>query len=342
MKLKLTRKITLSLLVLALAAAGALAGEKELHQAWLAYCQPALDPASYPMQVDAHRARQQAINLAQTALQDKKDAAAFETLGYFYLRDFQYRNAQEQFESAAKRDSKEPRLRYLLGQVRAILLVAEPEKMREKVKDSVAEFRRAAALDPDNAMPLLQAASVSFDCDCADLALPLVSEALRRPEYRLYNLATPQDLVSDPGPAALAWWWAQSELWSEMINRTANCARSLVLRGNHLAVSGQAEKAAQYYQQAAEIGAKLSRATPALADAVGAGLEVERQALVAQSGAAATPEQKARLSRIEAAQQVLQRQWRMLQEREHRQPPASVEERLNNQRAVAEAVLASL
>jgi len=335
-------QIWLALMILS-AAACALAGEKEYRAGWAAFVQPVLEPEKYPTAYHYHQAREQAISEMKAAAAEKT-AEALESLGYFYFRDFQYRNAREQFEAALKRKGREPRLYYLLGQTKAVLLLSEPEKMREQCKEALEEFRRAAARDEANALPLFQAASVAFDADRSDLALPLVSEALKRPEYRLYALPVPQELAADGSQAAKAWWWVQSGLWSEMITRTANSARGLLRQADRLALSGEEAQAEEAYRQAEQIGQMLYRANPPLAESLAAGLEIERQALSAQIGnrSGVMTAERTRLKQIDAARRNLERLWKELQEKERLQPPAGAEAWLNDQKSLVEAVLSSL
>ncbi len=344
---KLARWTILSILFLLLDwQAGAMAQPQEVRAGWGAFVQPALSPQDYSSPLLRHRAREQAIALLEAA-PDKKDALLLETLGYFYLRDFQYLKAQERFAEALKRNSKEPRLRYLLAQTKAILLAADPAKIGENCKEVVEEFRRAAGRDPDNTLPLLQGASVAFDSDRPDLALPLVAEALKRPVFRLYTLPVPEDLATDSAQSAAAWWWAQSELWGEMITRTGNCARGLLKLGDRANLRGEAAQAEELYRQSAQVATLLYRADPPLAAAPAAGLEAEKQALRARLTLASLDrtEQakiKAGLPRIEATQRRLQQQWALLQDKEQTSPPPSVQARLENQKTLVDAVLSAL
>lgn len=333
------------ILILLVLTSGVFAAEaKEFRAAWLEFVQPVIEPERFSSAFHYHRAREKAIEVILPAAQTKKDWGALESLGYFYLRDFKYRSAQEQFEAALKRNSREPRLYYLLGQAKAVLLLAEPQTRSEECKEAIKEFRKAAERDAGNAMPLLQAASVTFDSDRADLALPLVSDALQKPEYRFYTLPVPEDLVEDSALAAAAWWWVQSELWRDMINRTTNCGRGMIRQADRLALSGEKDKAEELYHQAAEIGRLLCRAEPRLCEALSAGLELEREALRAQSAGrtGGSTAGSVRIKQIESAQQELKRLWSNLQKNERQQPPASVQERQDNQKRLVEAILSSL
>jgi Tfp pilus assembly protein PilF len=313
-----------------------------LHDAWAAYCAPALDPASYPTQADIQRARQTAIALLEQA--DRKDATARKSLGYFYLRNYQYIKAKEQFEAGIKRDGKDPVMKYLLAQTKSVLLLAEPDTMREQCKEPIEEFRRAAAREPDNALPLLQSASVAFDCGRPDLALNIVTEALKRPAYRLYSLPVPTDLSDDPVKATKAWWWAQSELWTDTINRTSNCVRWLVQYADRAYKSRAIADSDKLYNQAAQAGALMCKATPPLASATSAGLEAQRQALSAQSicYTKGRPDEAtavcAKLAKVQEAQKVLETKWQEQRVTEIALPPASVDAIMAAQKKLVESI----
>lgn len=315
-----------------------------LHDAWTVFAAPVLDPAAYGSTMDHHRARVQAI----AAIGDgaEKNARLSEALGYFYLRDFQYLKAKDMFEAAAKR-SREPRIRFLLAQTKAILLLAEPEKRGEQCKEPIGEFRKAANQEPDNAVPLLQAASVAFDCNRTDLALPLITEAIKRPACRLYTADVPEDLAADPAKAAAAWYWVQSALWNDAISRVSNCARWLIQLGDRASIAGEKARARMLYQQAVEVGGLLTRCSPPLGVACAAGLEAQKQALTAQTGPSGgpTPEElaavRARLEAVENQQKAFKRRQTELQRAEQSEPPKSVQAIMDNQKKLVEGDTAS-
>ncbi len=320
------------------------AADKEFRAGWLEFVRPAIAPDEFPTAFHYHRARERAIASMKLSLENKKRAETLESLAYFYLRDFQYQNAREGFEEALKRKGDEPRLRHLLGQTKAVLLLAEPETRSEECKEAIKEFRRAADREESNAMPLFQAASVAFDSNRSDLALPLVKEALGRPECGFYTLPVPEDLAEDRAQATGAWWWVQSELWKEMIVRAANCGRWVVRQADRSALRGEKEKAEELYLQAVQIGQHLYRTNPPLVEALAAGLEMERTALRGRlrNPAGDSADVEERLKRLDSAQKNLERLWRDLREKERRQPPASIEERVENQKRLVEAILSSL
>jgi hypothetical protein len=332
--------ISLLLLVISTCAFGA---ENPLRAGWLAFARPALEPAKYPSSFAQHDAREQAIALLLAA--DGKDAVAKESLGYFYLRDYQYYKAKEQFEAALKRNSKDPLLHYLLAQTNAILTATEPEKMSEECKQPIEGFKKAAEREPDNAMPLLQAASVAFDSGRTDLALPLVTEALKRSAYHLYKLPMPEDLTDDAGQSAAAWWWVQSELWGEGISRTANCAHGLRQRGDQLKLNENLSGADELYQQVSQMGMLISRSEPALTTALAVGLELQRQALEnrialnTRLNPAGVPALRDNLAKVQAAQSKLAELKAKLKTP---QELNSVPARMSEQKSVVEAVLAGL
>jgi len=326
-------------LVLLLASVScAFASEQELRAAWLAYAKPAISPQDYPTAFHLRRARENAIAVLQ-ASPDQKDSELQEALGYFLLRDYQYHKAQVAFEAAIKRRGQEPRLRYFLAVTKAILLTSNPDTMPEQSKTVIEEFQKASKAEPQNALPLLQAASVAFDADRPDLALPLVTEALAKPGFYLYRLPVPSDLVPDGPQATAAWGMVESELWGEIINRATNCARGLMREGNRLSLRKETAAAQELYQKSEAIGQMLTRTTPPLASSLAAGLEVERQALIARSE---NPEARQKLAKVEAAQEALQKSWEDLQAQEKSNPPKTPEARLENQKQLVEKILAQL
>jgi len=327
----------LVIILLSVSVSCALASEQEVRAAWLAYAKPAISPQDYPTAFHLRQARQNAIAILQASL-DQKDPELQEALGYFLLRDYQYHKAKEAFEAALKRRGNEPRLRYFLATTKAILLASNPDTMPEESKAVIEEFQKAAKAEPQNALPLLQAASVAFDADRPDLALPLVTEALAKPGLYLYRLPIPSDLVPDSAQASAAWWLVEAELWGEIINRTANCARGLSREGKRLALRKDAASR-ELYQKAEAVGQLLTRTTPPLASSLAAGLEVQRQALLAQSDDAGA---RSKLAKIETAQANLQKAWEDLQAQEKQNPPKTPEARLENQKRLVETLLAQL
>jgi hypothetical protein len=328
----------LVLVLLLVSASWALASESELRSAWLAYAKPAISPQDFPTAFHLRQARQTAISILQ-ASPDQKDPELQEALGYFLLRDYQYHKAQVAFEAAIKRRGQEPRLRYFLAVTKAILLTSNPDTMSQQSKAVIEEFQKAAKAEPQNALPLLQAASVAFDADRPDLSLPLVTEALAKPGFYLYRLPIPSDLVPDKASATAAWWGVESELWGEIINRAANSARGLLAAGNRAALKKDSAKAQELYQQAEAVGHLLTQTTPALAAGLATGLEAERQALLAQGEAAGTQQP---MPKVTAAQGALQKAWEDLQAQEKQNPPQSPEACLQNQKILVEQIRAQL
>ena len=338
--MKQLRVIVLAFFLLAAASAAFADG---LTDAWRAFVQPAVTPEQYTATYHYHQARERAINPLVAIPPGKRSMPEVTALGYFHLRDFQYNNARDSFEYALKHNNKDPLLRYLFASTKAILLVTEPEKMQEQGKGVIEEFKRLSGRDPNNAMPLIQAASVAFDCNRIDLALPLINEALKKPEFRFYQVPLPDKLDESPVQSAKAWWWVQAELWNEMVSRTANCTRGLLQRASRHSLAGDPKRADELYQQAVQVAALLTRTSPANADAAFTGLELERQTLLAQSTSPGVSQPPAgQLAKIEAAQRELERKWRELQAQEQAQPPVSVEERLAHQKSLLEAALAGL
>jgi hypothetical protein len=186
---------------------------------------------------------------------------------------------------------------------------------------------------------------VAFDSGRTDLALPLVTEALKCSAYRLYALPVPEDLTDDAGQSAAAWWWVQSELWGEGINRTANCARGLQQRGDQLKLNENLAGADELYQQAGQIGMLISRSEPALTTALAVGLELQRQALEnrialnTRHNPAGVPALRENLAKVQAAQSklaALKAKLKTPQELDN------VQARRSEQKSVVEAVLAGL
>jgi hypothetical protein len=98
-------------------------------------------------------------------------------------------------------------------------------------------------------------------------------------------------------------------------------------------------KAQELYQQAEAVGRLLTQTAPPLAASLATGLEIERQALLAQSE---DPGAQARLAKVTAAQGALLKAWEDLQAQEKQNPPQSSEARLQNQKTLVEKILAQL
>jgi tetratricopeptide (TPR) repeat protein len=174
------------------------------------------------------------------------------------------------------RDS--PTLYLLQGQAEAALAQMEPAEASGRIEPALASFRRAAQLDPENALPLLQAASVAFDVARPDLAQPLLELALAREGCVLHRLPIPVELASDPPSSLRIWQYVQYEQWSQLIARCDNASKAALRLGAEKEKLGELEAAERHFRQALSVGRAVGAARPNLYISVNAAINLMEDA----------------------------------------------------------------
>jgi len=240
-------------------------GEDEFRAAWKAFAAPARTPGNLRTAEARQEARLAAMPHIEAALAaDPQNPVYHASLAYIRLAAGKYQQAREAIVRALELKQDDPLLHLLCGQAEAALAQMEPAKAGERIGPPLKEFARAAELDPTNALPLLQGASVAFDVGRKDLALPMVKQALDRPRFVLYRLSVPGDLDPDPKVAGVLWQYVQLGQWMELLARCENVAKALLRPGEEKQAAGDLRAAETHYRQALDVGGKIGTAAPSL------------------------------------------------------------------------------
>ncbi len=256
-------------------AAGPPAGEAEYRAGWLALIAPSLNPKTAGSLDARERARNTAIShFTEAVTANPKNPAYQASLAYVCLGAGKYQTAKTAIDLAIDVERKDPVLYLLRGQAEATLAQMDPAAAGKSIGPAIAAFDRAAQMDPKNALPLLQAASVAYDVDRLDLAAPRLQQALARPECRLYRLPVPTDLQPEKGPSLQLWEQIQLGYWVDLLARGQNVTNSLLRLGGQEERLGQLDKAQAYYQQAYEVGWKVGRIEPNAFISVGTAMDI--------------------------------------------------------------------
>jgi len=258
--------------------AGALApprGDAEYRAAWKAFAAPAGDPSLSGSLEARQQARLAAIpSMEAAAAADPGSLTYLESLGYIYLSAGQYDKARTAIDHAIERRRDLPLLYLLRGQAEAALAQMDPPRAGEQIGPAITALERAAQLDPTNALPLLQAASVAIDLNRPDLALPRIRQALERPNLKLYRLSVPTDLGPDPGASVRAWQYSQLEHWLGLISRCQNVAAFCFRLGAEEDKNSNLAAAEERFQWALQVGRLVGGSEPSLFIAVAPALDV--------------------------------------------------------------------
>lgn len=240
-------------------------GDADFRAGWNAFAAPAADPEKAKSSEARQQARMAAIPLLEAAVAATPDNWGYqESLGYVCLSAGQYEKAKAAIEKAIAIKQDRPLLYMLRGQAEAAMAQMDPPSAAERIGKAIAAFDRAGQIDRHNALPLLQAASVAFDADRPDLALPRINKALKRPGAMLYTLATPTNLSDQPGLSVRAWQYIQLGHWYELLSRFQNVSRKLLARGGTLSQKGDLEAADESYRQSLQVGRLVGAMRPHL------------------------------------------------------------------------------
>ena len=158
----------------------------------------------------------------------------------------------------------DPLLYLLRGQAEAAVAQLKPEEAATLIGPAMTAFSRAAELDPQNALPLLQAASVALDVNRPALALTNLRKALARPECRLYKLPVPENLGAGSVSSLNTWEYAQYGHWSTLIARCLNVAGYCLRSGKDAEKKGDLPTARERFQWVRSIASFVGTAEPRL------------------------------------------------------------------------------
>ncbi len=240
-------------------------GDAEFRAAWIALAEPASKPAADRTPETAQIAREAAIVHLEAAVAAAPKNATYQTsLAYVCLTAGKYDKALAAIDRAIGLERGDPLLYLLRGQGEASLAQLNPEEVAKNIGAAMTAFSRAADLDPNNALPLLQAASVAIDVGRADLALDNLKKALSRPECRLYQLPVPEDLGPDSLSSLGLWEFAQYGHWFGLIARCKNVASYCLRLGKEAEEKGDRATAEERYQWLRRLASHVGTAEPRL------------------------------------------------------------------------------
>ena len=249
--------------------------EAEFRAGWVAFAEPIRKPGSERTAEARQHAREAAIPHLEAAVAAAPRNATYQSsLAYICLTAGKYDKALAAINQAVDLERGDPLLYLLRGQAEAAIAQLNPEEAATRMGPAMTAFSRAAELDPKNALPLLQAASVAVDVNRADLALTNLKKALSLPECRLYRLPVPEDLGSDPASSLNTWEYAQYGHWFGLIARCQNVAGYCRRAGQEAERTGDLAAAEERYQWVRSIAKFVGAAEPPLFITSNTGIEL--------------------------------------------------------------------
>jgi tetratricopeptide (TPR) repeat protein len=263
----------------ALASAPTPRGDAEVRAGWLAFAAPAETPGPERSFEARQQAKLNALPHFEAAVAADPGNIAYQTaLAYVYLSAGRYESAKQVINKAIDKRRNDPLLYLLRGQAEAALVQMIPGEVSKRAGPALTAFLRAAELDPKNALPLLQAASVAFDCDRPADAQTYVRKALARPECSLYPLPLPDHLKPQPADWLQTWQYIQLGQWYEIISRCQNVASFLVRLGQEAEKRGSLADADSDFRLARQVGGRIGSVQPHMFISVNAAMEVMEDA----------------------------------------------------------------
>jgi tetratricopeptide (TPR) repeat protein len=257
----------------------ALKADAEFRAAWVAL----VTPATGATHTNPLEARQQACaaaipHMEAAAAAQPRNPLYQASLAYLCLAAGKYHKAQEAINLAIDVKRDEPLYYLLRGQAEAALTQMDPPTAAQRIGPALAAFDRAATLDQGNALPLLQAASVAFDVDRSDLALPRLKKALERDDFSFYFLPVPFDLFPVRSLSVKAWQHVQVGYWMEALARCRYVAAVCLGLGLAEEEAGEFDAARGYYQNMLRVGRIVGESTPNVFVAVAAAIDLMEDA----------------------------------------------------------------
>jgi tetratricopeptide (TPR) repeat protein len=265
------RSLTICTLLLLAASAGLAdstsdspqTAQSEFRAAWHQFLEPYGEAVSASSRQTHQQAREAALPRFEAAVAAAPENVTYRAcLGYAYLAAGKYQRANEALREAVALARDDPLLYLLRAQAEATLSQAEPGEKSGEVEPAIRSFREAARLDPDNALALIQAASVAFDADRTDTALGMTDAALERPGMTLYRLGIPADLEADQGTSLKLWQYAQMGQWMELLARAENVVKNIIKLGEAKEKEGDLEAARDHFQKALAVARQIANTRP--------------------------------------------------------------------------------
>ena len=254
-------------------------GRAEFLAGWREFAKPFSPEAQDRTLTARQKARLAAMPHLQAAVAAEPENEPYRvSLAYVCLTAGRYQKAKEILDRSLELERDSPMLYLLHGQAQAALAQMKPAEAGSRIEPALESFERAARLDPENALPLLQAASVAFDVARPDLAEPLVELALAGEGCTMYRLPIPVELGSDHPSSLRIWQYAQYEQWSQLIARCENVSKATLRLGAEKEKLGELEAAERYFQQALSVGRAVGAARPNLYISVNAAINLMEDA----------------------------------------------------------------
>jgi tetratricopeptide (TPR) repeat protein len=318
----------------------------EFRAAWVAFTQPAVQPQPGSQLAAQQQARLAALSHMEAAVAaDPHNVDYRAAMTYLYLAAGKYQKAADAVEQAIRRAPDSPLLHLLQAQARATLAHTDPETVGDRIGRALQSFDRAAALDPENALALVQAASVAFDAGRDDIGSQALERALERPRMALYRLPVAVPLDDDPLRSLQMWRYAQYTQWNEMLARIHKVARFALADGREKQTAGYTDGAEARYRQVLALGRLVGATQPNIFLTLNAGIDIMEQAylhlagLAEQTGSSELERWKGEWGVLQIGRTVLMGALQTYTDREKKGPPKSIEEALARE---AEAVRYSL
>ena len=242
------------------------AGTQEHRAAWAAFVAPALAGSEGARTAQA---RQQAFlaaipHMEAAVAADPENATYRASLAYICLVAGQYQKALEATNRGVELNRRDGLLQALRGQAEAAMAQMSPEDVGQRIGPALEAFDEASRLEADNALPLLQAASVAFDAGRADLAQPRIQQALARTNCTLYRISVPFDLGDEPAESISAWQYVQYGFWWGFSARCANVVAGCWRLGAEEEQAGRLAAAEERFQWALQVSRKVGLTEPHL------------------------------------------------------------------------------
>ncbi len=240
-------------------------GKTEYRAAWLAFTDPVhKKPSEVTLEV-RQTAMEAAIPHLEAAVAANPDNVVYEeSLAYVCLAAGKYQKGLDAVNAAIKLERGDPLLYLLRGQAEAAVAQQDPKEAPQHIGPAMTAFARAAELDPKNALPLLQAASVAVDLERPDLVDSNLTKALSLPKCVLYRIPVPEDLGDSAADSLKVWEYAQYGHWIGLLARCRNVADDCLRRGKQEEDKGNLAAAAEHYQKVREIAVHLGTIEPRL------------------------------------------------------------------------------
>ena len=242
------------------------AGAQEYRAAWVAFAAPSLAGSD---EARTARARQEAFlaaipHMEAAVAADPENATYRASLAYICLVAGQYEKAREAINRGVELNRRDPLMHMLRAQAEAAMAQMSPQDAGQRIGPALEAFDEASRLEADNALPLLQAASVAFDVGRADLARPRIQQALTRTNCRLYQISVPFDLGDEPAESISAWQYVQYGFWWGLSARCANVVAGCSRLGLEEEQAGRLAAAEERFQWALQVSRKVGLTEPHL------------------------------------------------------------------------------